>query len=137
MVHNQSSKVLTINNFYPSQLLCKAVNSPMFFCQYVFRQHNKVVAHQVHSISDTVAICLSTLNVVMEKLYDFYHIQNNQIRQFLLSSLIRTNTGRYHWKFNLSVIEESLHLSADFPHINNPYNGRTLFIGGGESKYIR
>ena len=64
-------------------------------------------------------------------------MQNNQIRQFLLSSLIRTNTGPYHWKNNLSVIEESLHLHTGFPHINNPYYGRTLFIRGGESNYIR
>ena len=66
-----------------------------------------------------------------------YHMQNNQIRQFLLSSLVKTNTGRYHWKNNLSVIKESLHLHTGFAHINNPYHGRTLFIGGGESNYIR
>ena len=62
-------------------------------------------------------------------------IQNNQIRQFLLSSLVRSNRGQYDWKINLPVLEKSL--DRDFPHTNNSDHGKTLFIGGEQSNYIR
>jgi esterase len=58
-------------------------------------------------------------------------------RQFILKSLERTNEGTYDWKFNLKT------LFQDYDEIRKPvvsshlYNGPTLFIKGGLSRYIK
>ena len=61
--------------------------------------------------------------------------QDDLLRQFLLSNLTKANKDHYRWKVNLPIIEDSL--DKDFPDTDKQYNGRTLFIGGELSHYIR
>jgi len=61
--------------------------------------------------------------------------QDDLLRQFLLSNLTKVNKDHYRWKVNLPVIEDSL--DKDFPDTDKQYNGRTLFVGGELSHYIR
>lgn len=70
-------------------------------------------------------------------MYDFRTvIQDNLLRQFLLSNLTKVNRDFYKWKINLPVIEDNLDMG--FPHSNGKqYNGKTLFVGGELSQYIR
>jgi pimeloyl-ACP methyl ester carboxylesterase len=63
--------------------------------------------------------------------------QNAAIRQFLLKNLVRNKNGTFKWKINLDVIDRNIdnlvvEISSDIP-----FKGKTLFIGGDKSDYIR
>ena len=64
-------------------------------------------------------------------------IQNYAIRQFLLKNLKRDKLGTFIWKINLDAIARNIQnliveISAD-----QPFPGKTLFIAGKKSDYIR
>ncbi len=54
---------------------------------------------------------------------------------FLSKNLKRTSDG-YEWKFNISAIEKSYTEIGSQIKLVEPYEGRCLFIGGGDSNYI-
>ncbi len=64
-------------------------------------------------------------------------IEDFGVRQFLLKNLTRNKNGNYRWKMNLEVI------TRHYPDILGPgigeeiFEGDTLFIRGGKSKYIQ
>lgn len=65
------------------------------------------------------------------------HLQEDSVIQFLLMSLQRNAAGEYHWRFNLKVLRDCYaEVLAEVPR-QPPFTGRTLFIKGGESPYIR
>lgn len=62
--------------------------------------------------------------------------QDLDVRQFLVTNLLKTNTT-FRWKVNLDSIINNFRTVCEFPSIPDVcYNGPTLFIGGSESKYI-
>ena len=64
-------------------------------------------------------------------------IDEQSIVQFILKSLGRNDAKNFRWKFNFDVIDANYH--EVLAPINNhfPYEGKTLFLSGSESKYVR
>ena len=58
------------------------------------------------------------------------------IRQFLLKNLKRSNEG-FSWKVNLDVIEGSIENIGNGLANGRSYTGRSLFIAGGKSDYVK
>ncbi|MFC5409077.1 alpha/beta fold hydrolase [Larkinella bovis] len=59
------------------------------------------------------------------------------VRQFLLKNLYRTEEGRFDWRLNLPVIEQELHgIGGELRNVRI-VTEPTLFIRGGDSRYIR
>jgi esterase len=66
------------------------------------------------------------------------HISSVSLRKFLLQNLIATTTG-FQWRVNLSAIDQEMTKLMGFPVEEEltSYSGKVLFIGGGNSDYIR
>ena len=65
------------------------------------------------------------------------HLAEEEVIQFLLTSLQRDSDGSYSWRFNLDGIKRDYHAVRAEPAATAPYQGPVLFIKGGESDYIR
>ncbi|MCI0667735.1 MAG: alpha/beta fold hydrolase [Methylococcaceae bacterium] len=63
-------------------------------------------------------------------------IPESGLRQFLLQNLVSEN-GRYRWRIDLGIIQQTIPVLLDFPPRNGlaPYPGDALFIGGSHSPY--
>lgn len=59
------------------------------------------------------------------------------VRQFLIKSLDLSDKGHSKWKFNLKAILEHYHEILDACYSDKPFYGKTLFIAGGLSEYIK
>jgi esterase len=57
-------------------------------------------------------------------------------RQFLLKNLARGEGGSFHWKMNLSVINDSYDALRAGIGPGGRFDGPTLFVRGGRSSYI-
>jgi esterase len=58
------------------------------------------------------------------------------VRQFLLKSLERNDEGNYQWKFNLDALHTHYEkISEEIPG-GRTYKGPTLFLRGGNSRYV-
>ncbi len=64
-------------------------------------------------------------------------IPDQPVRQFLLKNLYRDKQGAYHWRMNLSAIFENYESILAPVKVTEPFDGDTLFIGGGLSDYLR
>ncbi|CAL1687806.1 unnamed protein product [Lasius platythorax] len=66
-------------------------------------------------------------------------IKSSALRQFLISNLVKVDSGKYKWRVNLPVLEQAFSTQiAVFPKIDSKvYANPTLFIGGAKSDYIR
>ncbi|MCK5649274.1 MAG: alpha/beta fold hydrolase [Gammaproteobacteria bacterium] len=64
-------------------------------------------------------------------------IEQSSLRQFLLQNLQFKN-AKYSWRLNLDAIIHSMSDITGFPDTKNiePFPGRVLFIGGGQSDYL-
>jgi len=59
------------------------------------------------------------------------------VRQFLMKNLARDETGRFHWKMNLEVIEKNYaQINEELPH-DRQFDKPALFIRGENSEYIQ
>ena len=58
------------------------------------------------------------------------------VRQFLLKNLTRNKEGKYVWKMNLPIIHQNYQAILSKIEGDEIYEGATLFIKGGLSKYI-
>jgi pimeloyl-ACP methyl ester carboxylesterase len=64
-------------------------------------------------------------------------IQEAPLRQFLMKNLIRDDSGRFHWKMNLEVIEKNYaQINEELPR-DHQFDKPTLFIRGKNSDYIQ
>lgn len=59
------------------------------------------------------------------------------VRQFLLKNLTRDTFGKYHWKFNLQALFEHYNETLAPITSTHTFDGKTLFIRGGNSGYIQ
>lgn len=62
------------------------------------------------------------------------HIDLAPVRSFLAQSAVLDDEPR--WSLNLEVLAASMKLITGYPEINGRYEGPTLFIHGGASKYV-
>lgn len=65
------------------------------------------------------------------------YIKESSVRQFLLKSLDLSDKSQAKWKFNLAAIIENYTNILDGCYSEQPFTGRTLFIAGGNSDYIK
>ena len=63
-------------------------------------------------------------------------IEDYGIRQFLLKNLTRSKSGEYQWKMNLPIIHENYQAILNKIESEEIFEGATLFVKGGLSKYI-
>ena len=63
-------------------------------------------------------------------------IEDFGVRQFLLKNLTRNKSGSYEWKMNLPVIYENYSSILGKIESDESFEGATLFVRGGLSKYI-
>jgi esterase len=83
------------------------------------------------------AIPLSTLKSRKEAddtLSEYIHAIG--VRQFLLKSLGRDDSGKFIWKINLPVITEQIEIVGEAITSESPITVPTLFMGGAKSDYI-
>lgn len=79
-------------------------------------------------------------DISSRKLADEYlakFIDEPGVRQFLLKSLDFTKGEQAKWKFNLSAILENYDNILSGIEAPEPFKGKTLFIAGGLSDYIK
>jgi pimeloyl-ACP methyl ester carboxylesterase len=65
------------------------------------------------------------------------HIDDAGVRQFLLKNLYRTDEGGFDWRVNLDVIEAGIEEVGKAFESANKVKVPTLFIRGGNSRYIQ
>ncbi len=65
------------------------------------------------------------------------HLAQEQVIQFLLTSLRRDPDGIYRWRFNLEGLRRGYGAVRAQPTATGSYAGPVLFIKGGDSDYIR
>ena len=66
------------------------------------------------------------------------HVQDAGLRAFVLMNLVRRSGEGFAWRINLEGIANSLDDLADWDFGDLPrYDGNTLFVTGGQSKYVR
>lgn len=58
------------------------------------------------------------------------------LRQFILTNIVERN-GKVQWRLNLDAIISDFANIVGFKRYENIYDGPTLFLGGGNSVYIR
>lgn len=64
------------------------------------------------------------------------YIPELSVRQFLLKNLYWKEKNKLSWRFNLSVINNSIEIIGQGLNNINPFQKPTLFIGGTQSNYI-
>jgi len=63
-------------------------------------------------------------------------VEDEVVRQFLLSNLARDDDGGYSWRINLPVLRDSYPAMRDKPSGEGVFDGDVLFIRGDLSDYI-
>ena len=64
-------------------------------------------------------------------------IPSIRVRQFLLKNLKREENGGFTWKINLKAINDNIENIVSEITSKKSFNGKTLFIAGDKSDYIR
>lgn len=78
---------------------------------------------------------LETRNQADQQLAEW--VEDEIVRQFLLSNLVRREAGGFQWRINLPVLKESYPALRDKPSAEGPFEGPVLFIRGDLSDYIK
>lgn len=63
-------------------------------------------------------------------------VEDEVVRQFLLSNLVRDDDGRYSWRINLPALRDSYPALRDKPAGDGVFDREVLFIRGDLSDYI-
>lgn len=67
-------------------------------------------------------------------------IAEKSLRDFLITNLVKEDSdGEFRWRINIEALEQNFDSSImNFPPVDGlQYNGKTLFIGGELSDYIK
>ena len=93
--------------------------------------HKKII-HALKSVDPAVAGNRKDIERQLAK-----HIENVQLRMFLLKNIERTEDGTYRWRLNIGSIEKNIKTIMDsIPDIETPVPTPTLFLKGEQSSYI-
>jgi pimeloyl-ACP methyl ester carboxylesterase len=127
--HSMGGKtVMTIAMNYPHlvEKLIVADIAPRFY-----PIHHQQILKGLNSIPlDTIKSRKEADDILSE------YIQIPGIRQFLLKSLGRGDSGGFKWKVNLPVITEKIANVGEAIASDKPFEKATLFMGGENSDYI-
>lgn len=63
------------------------------------------------------------------------YVDDEQVRQFLLASLLRNPGAGFQWRFNLAALRDN-YINVRARPDGTPFDGPTLFVKGGLSTYI-
>lgn len=63
-------------------------------------------------------------------------LKNRSIVQFLMKNLTRTKSGGFEWKINLPLLYKNYEHILEAIHFKHESLAETLFIRGGQSRYI-
>ena len=94
--------------------------------------HHDAVFAALEAVAAAQCTSRSTAATVMAA-----SLKEEQVIQFLLTSLRREADGVYRWRFNLEGLRRDYQALRAEPVAPAPYRGPVLFIKGGESDYIR
>lgn len=89
----------------------------------IFKALNKVAKHELNE--------RKAADTLMQE-----HINELGVRQFLLKSFAKDDTGRFVWRFNLPVLEQEYKHILSGIKANDSYLCDTLFVKGNDSDYI-
>ena len=64
-------------------------------------------------------------------------LPNPDVREFILTNVVRDSDGQLHWRINLPTLEMAYADLNAMPFLDRLYNGAALFIRGGHSDYVR
>lgn len=65
-------------------------------------------------------------------------IDDKGLRDFLIMNLIEAGEGQYTWRINLDALANNfMSKISTFPKATNTFTGKTLFIGGTKSDYLK
>jgi esterase len=64
-------------------------------------------------------------------------IPDPAVRQFLLKSLARDGSGRFHWRLNLPALRQNYDLLLAPPEMERPCERPALFLCGDDSDYVK
>ncbi len=64
------------------------------------------------------------------------YVDDELVRQFLLTNLLRDTEGKFYWRINLPVLASSYEQLRDKPSAVGSYDKPTLFVKGALSNYI-
>jgi esterase len=78
---------------------------------------------------------LHTRSEAEEQLTDY--IEDEATRKFVLTNLVRDDTGNYKWRLNLSAIEKNYDRLREKPTGGAPFTKPALFVKGALSNYIQ
>lgn len=59
------------------------------------------------------------------------------VRQFLLTNLLRNAEGEFYWRVNLPTLQSNYARLRDAPSAVGPFDGPVLFVKGALSNYIK
>ena len=102
-----------------------------------------IAPRQYQVLHDGIILALKSLDLSLYKKREEVDdalsgwIQNSAIRQFLLKNLKRDRHGFFEWKINLDVIDHNIQNLVIEISSTRPFPGKTLFIAGEKSDYIR
>ena len=65
-----------------------------------------------------------------------HYVDDEVVRQFLLSNLLRAESGGFRWRINLPVLKACYARLREAPVADQPYAGVVLFVRGDLSDYI-
>lgn len=65
-----------------------------------------------------------------------HYVDDEVVRQFLLSNLIRSESGNFRWRINLPVLKASYAVLREAPVADTPYADDVLFVRGDLSDYL-
>lgn len=94
--------------------------------------------HHDHILDGLIAIPLSTLtsrseaDQILAK-----HVEETDVRQFLLKNLSRNSQGGFEWKINLNAIQTHIQEIGEGMQYEGTFEKPTLFIKGSRSNYFK
>lgn len=62
--------------------------------------------------------------------------EDELVRQFLLTNLLRNADGEFYWRVNLPILQSNYAKLRDAPSADGPFEGPVLFVKGALSNYI-
>ena len=65
------------------------------------------------------------------------HVDEQAVRQFLVSNLVKDSHGKYRWRFNLDSLHENYERLREGIELPGVFEEPTLFVRGGGSNYIK
>ncbi len=97
-----------------------------------YHAHHDHVFNALTSLDLTLFEYRKDIDEVLSK-----KIREVPLRQFLMKNLTRDDSGRFHWKMNLEVIEKNYaQINEELPR-DHQFDKLALFIRGENSEYIQ